>query len=221
MLVAAYVVGGFLIASVYAIGMLRGRQRSLPPARLHHPVHRRRDHDADPDGRSATRWRAGSTTTSRPSSPRSSWCRRRASDVPETLFGHLNSNGTGERRHPDPRAGVDALRSGTGKNTIVEGRKRTRRSARADRREPVSNGPTIAEANVVHLAWDVMVGLGTLLFLLSVWYGAVAGCSSATAEDEVVPPHRRVCRRAVGASRWKPAGSSPRSVANRGSCTTT
>ena len=36
---------------------------------------------------------------------------------------------------------------------------------------PVSNGPTIAEANVVHLAWDVMVGLGTLLALLSVWYG--------------------------------------------------
>src|SRR4029079_18682955 len=26
-------------------------------------------------------------------------------------------------------------------------------------------------ANVVHLAWDVMVGLGTLLFLLSLWYG--------------------------------------------------
>ena len=28
------------------------------------------------------------------------------------------------------------------------------------------------EANVVHLAWDVMVGLGTGLFLLSLWYGA-------------------------------------------------
>ena len=25
--------------------------------------------------------------------------------------------------------------------------------------------------NVVHLAWDVMVGLGTLLSLLAVWYG--------------------------------------------------
>ncbi len=24
--------------------------------------------------------------------------------------------------------------------------------------------------NVVHLAWDVMVGLGTLLFLLALWY---------------------------------------------------
>jgi cytochrome d ubiquinol oxidase subunit I len=35
----------------------------------------------------------------------------------------------------------------------------------------VTNGPTIAEANVVHLAWDVMVGLGTLLALLSIWFG--------------------------------------------------
>ena len=26
--------------------------------------------------------------------------------------------------------------------------------------------------NVVHLAWDVMVGLGTLLFLLTLWYWA-------------------------------------------------
>ena len=26
--------------------------------------------------------------------------------------------------------------------------------------------------NVVHLAWDVMVGLGTLLFLLALWYWA-------------------------------------------------
>ena len=26
--------------------------------------------------------------------------------------------------------------------------------------------------NTVHLAWDVMVGLGTMLFLLSLWYAA-------------------------------------------------
>src|SRR5207342_685767 len=36
---------------------------------------------------------------------------------------------------------------------------------------PISDGPTVSEANAVHLAWDIMVGLGTLLFLLSVWYG--------------------------------------------------
>ena len=31
--------------------------------------------------------------------------------------------------------------------------------------------PTTAQVNTVHLAWDVMLGLGTLLALLSVWYG--------------------------------------------------
>ena len=44
---------------------------------------------------------------------------------------------------------------------------------------------------MVHLAWDVMVGLGTLLFLLSVWYGRQLGRSGATAQEQVVPPGRR------------------------------
>jgi cytochrome d ubiquinol oxidase subunit I len=30
----------------------------------------------------------------------------------------------------------------------------------------------LREVNTVHLAWDVMVGLGTILFLLSLWYWA-------------------------------------------------
>ena len=37
---------------------------------------------------------------------------------------------------------------------------------------PADERPTISQVNTVHLAWDVMVGLGTLLFLLSVWYWA-------------------------------------------------
>jgi Cytochrome bd-type quinol oxidase, subunit 1 len=36
---------------------------------------------------------------------------------------------------------------------------------------PADQRPTDAEVNVVHLAWDVMVGIATLLFLLSAWYG--------------------------------------------------
>jgi cytochrome d ubiquinol oxidase subunit I len=36
---------------------------------------------------------------------------------------------------------------------------------------PANARPTTSEVNVVHLAWDVMVGLATLLFLLSAWYG--------------------------------------------------
>ena len=34
---------------------------------------------------------------------------------------------------------------------------------------PPDQRPTIRQTNIVHL-WDIMVGLGTLLFLLSVWY---------------------------------------------------
>jgi cytochrome bd ubiquinol oxidase subunit I len=37
---------------------------------------------------------------------------------------------------------------------------------------PADDRPTVHEVNTVHLAWDVMVGFGTLLFLLSLWYGA-------------------------------------------------
>ena len=35
---------------------------------------------------------------------------------------------------------------------------------------PADERPTTREVNTVHLAWDVMVGLATLLFLLSLWY---------------------------------------------------
>jgi cytochrome d ubiquinol oxidase subunit I len=48
----------------------------------------------------------------------------------------------------------------TGKNTVVQGRSAF----------PADDQPTISETNVVHLAWDVMVGIGTLLFLLAAWY---------------------------------------------------
>ena len=37
---------------------------------------------------------------------------------------------------------------------------------------PADERPTIRQVNVVHLAWDIMVGLGTLLFLLTLWYWA-------------------------------------------------
>jgi cytochrome d ubiquinol oxidase subunit I len=50
----------------------------------------------------------------------------------------------------------------TGKSTVVQGLDAV----------PADTRPTTHEVNIVHLAWDVMVGLGTLLFLLAVWYAA-------------------------------------------------
>ena len=47
-----------------------------------------------------------------------------------------------------------------------------RPSSRASTRCPPTTGRPIHEVNVTHLAWDVMVGLGTLLFLLTLWWWA-------------------------------------------------
>ena len=51
---------------------------------------------------------------------------------------------------------------------------------------PADDNPTLSEVNTVHLAWDVMVGLGTLLFLLSSGTGC-AGCSAGTCPRAMVP----------------------------------
>jgi cytochrome d ubiquinol oxidase subunit I len=80
--------------------------------------------------------------------------------VPETLLDRLNSN-DGHRRHQDPGLASFLSDPKTGKNTVVKGLDTV----------PTDDQPTIREVNTVHLAWDVMVGIGTALFLLSVWYG--------------------------------------------------
>src|SRR3954465_1338788 len=38
---------------------------------------------------------------------------------------------------------------------------------------PADQRPTYRQADVVHYAWDIMVGLGTALALLAVWFGIV------------------------------------------------
>ena len=83
------------------------------------------------------------------------------SDVPETLLGRLNADGqvTGGIRIPGLASWLSD--PGTGKATVVQGLDTV----------PEDDRPTTREVNTVHLAWDVMVGLGTLLFLLSAWYG--------------------------------------------------
>ncbi len=158
MLIAAYLVGGFLIASVYAFAMLRGRRDRyhrlgfLIPftiAAIAAPlqmvvgdfVARAVYHD-DP-----TKFAAIELVT------------RTGDHVPETLGGYLDSHGRlhGGIRIPD----VASLLSGYSVNTKIEG---LRAVAARDR-------PTFAQANVVHLAWDLMLGLGTALALLSVWFG--------------------------------------------------
>ena len=48
----------------------------------------------------------------------------------------------------------------TGRATVVQGLDAV----------PADERPTNRQVNVVHLAWDIMVGVGTALFLLTLWY---------------------------------------------------
>ena len=159
MLVAAYLVGGFMIASVYATGMLRGRTDHYH--RLAFTIAFTVAAVATPIqmgvGDTLARW----VYQEQPEKfaaielvPTTS------SDVPETLLGHLNSDGSVVGGIPIPGLASWLSDPGTGRSTVVKGLDTV----------SVGDRPTTSEANVVHLAWDVMVGLGTLLFLLSLWY---------------------------------------------------
>jgi cytochrome bd ubiquinol oxidase subunit I len=161
MLVAAYLVGGFLVASVYAAGMLRGRTDryhrlaftiAFTVAAIATPVQMG-------IGDSLARWVyqnqpvkfAAIELVPKPTSA-----------VPETLLGHLNEDGTVSGGIPIPGLASWLSDPSTGRATVVQGLDSV----------PADEAPTVREVNIVHLGWDVMVGIGTLLFLLSVWYAA-------------------------------------------------
>jgi len=159
MLVAAYLVGGFMIASVYAVGMLKGRRDryhrigfliAFSVAAIATPIQMA-------VGDTLARWVFNNEPTKFAAIE---LVPKTESDVPETLLGRLNSNGTvtGGIRIPGLASWLSDPSDGTA--TVIEGLD----SVPADER------PTTREVNTVHLAWDVMVGLGTLLFLLSLWY---------------------------------------------------
>ena len=93
MILAAYLVTGFLIASVYAVGMLRGRRDRhhrlgllipLTVAAIATPIQFAVGRHAPP---------VRSPTTSRSSSPRWSACRRPTTDVTEYIGGRCTSDG--------------------------------------------------------------------------------------------------------------------------------
>ncbi len=159
MILAAYVVGGFLIASVYAAGMLRGRRDgyhrrgfiiAFTVAAISMPIQMK-------VGDSLARWVYNNQPIKFaaielvPST---------ASDVPETLLGHLNADGTIVGGIPIPGLASWLSDPSSGTATVIEGLNTV----------PTDQEPTIPQVNIVHLAWDVMVGFGSLLLLLSAWY---------------------------------------------------
>jgi cytochrome d ubiquinol oxidase subunit I len=159
MLVAAYVVGGFLIASVYAFAMLRGRRDRYH--RLGFLIAFTVGAVAIPIqmavGDSLARW----VYNNQPEKFAAiEMVPTTQSDVPETLFGHLNADGTVTGGIKIPGLASWLSDPATGTSTVVQGLDTV----------PEADQPTIGEVNVVHLSWDVMVGLGTMLLLLAAWY---------------------------------------------------
>lgn len=160
MVVAAYLVGGFLVASVYATAMLRGRTDryhrlgfiiAFSVAAVAAPIQMG-------VGDSLARWVYANQPVKFAAIelvPTTS------SDVPETLLGRLNEDGTVSGGIPIPGLASWLSDPSTGRATVVQGLDTVPADAR----------PTVDQVNIVHLGWDVMVGLGTLLFLLSAWYG--------------------------------------------------
>jgi cytochrome d ubiquinol oxidase subunit I len=160
MLIAAYLVGGFLVASVYAWGMLKGRRDryhklgftiAFTVAAIATPVQML-------VGDQLARWVYENEPTKFAAMelvPKTS------SDVPETLLGHLNDDGTVSGGFEIPGLASILSDPGDGTSTVIQGLDEV----------PKDERPTTREVNTVHLAWDVMVGLGTFLSLLALWYG--------------------------------------------------
>jgi len=161
MVVAAYLVGGFLIASVYAVGILKGRTDhyhrlgfiiGFTVAAIATPVQMG-------VGDTLARWVYDEQPTKFAAIE---MVPKTSSDVPETLLGHLNSEGEVEGGIPVPGLASWLSDPSTGKSTVVQGLDEV----------PETDRPSTHEVNVVHLAWDIMVGVGTLLFLLTLWWWA-------------------------------------------------
>lgn len=158
MIGAAYMVAGYLVASVYAVGWLRGRRDRyhrlgfLVPftvAAIVTPIQfvigdtlARTVYQHQPVKFAAIEivWTTGS-------------------DQAEYLYGRLQPDGTVDGGIKIP--GLDSFLAGGSRDTVVQGLSET---AADDR-------PTFREANIAHFAFDTMVGIGTVLLGLPLWFG--------------------------------------------------
>jgi cytochrome d ubiquinol oxidase subunit I len=156
---AALVAAGFLVASPYAVGMLRGRRDRyhrvgfLLPftiAAIAIPIQMgigdstaRAIYEHQPIKFAALEL----NTTTGP-------------DKPEIILGHLNEDGTVSGGLKIPGLASILSDPSTGTDTVVQGLDSV----------PPEDRPTVAAVNTIHLAWDLMVGLGTALTLLALWF---------------------------------------------------
>ncbi len=156
MLIAAYIVGGFLVASIYAVGMLKGRNDRYHRLGLLIPFTVAAI--AAPAQMIVGDWAARSVFHDQPVKfAAMEGVQKTSRDVPE-IIGGIWVDGKIEGGVKIP--GIASLLSGYSTNTKIKGLE----SVPARDRPPVTP---------VHLAWDLMVGLGSALTALSVWFGFV------------------------------------------------
>lgn len=155
MLFAAYMVAGFLVASVYAVGMLRGRTNryhrlgfAIPfavaaiatPIQLAIGDSAARAISTDQVSKYASMEYVGTTST----------------HVPESIFGRWDGSGDvkGGISIPD----LNSILVGFSPDTEVKGLDTV----------PVNERPP--SPTLLHWCFDIMVGIGTGLFFLALWF---------------------------------------------------
>ena len=165
MILAAYMVAGFLVASIYAVGMLRGRRDRLHRLGLLIPLTIALHRDPDPDLRRRHR-------RARSRRPPAGQVRRlrvhpgdRQPNQTEYIGGICTDDGVkGAIGIPD----LDSYLVGFSADTVVTGLE----DIPPDERPPANT--------LLHLSFDTMVGIGTALLALGAWLGWSSGGGGAT-----------------------------------------
>jgi cytochrome bd ubiquinol oxidase subunit I len=154
MWLAAYMVAGFLIASVYAVGMLRGRRDRYH--RLGFLIPFTVAAIATPIQLFVGDTAARAVADDQPAKFAGFECVYESGTDQAEHIGGICHDGkvTGAISIP----GLDSLLVGFSTNTYVKGLDQI-----PDNAEPPAN-------TMLHLAFDTMVGVGTALFLLAVWF---------------------------------------------------
>jgi cytochrome d ubiquinol oxidase subunit I len=160
-LIAIYITAGFVVASVYAVAWLRGRRDHYQ--RLAFAVPFTVAALLTPVQLVVGDLAARAISQDQPAkfaAVEITWVTR--DQNPEVIGGFIDSNG-------DVHLGVaipsfDSILVGYSPSTVVKGLTSF----------PAADRPSIVEANITHLAFDTMVGLGSAGAALSLWYVVVA-----------------------------------------------
>ena len=204
MILAAYLVTGFLVASIYAVGMLRGRRDRYHRLGLLIPL--TVACIATPIQFAVGDTAARAIADDQPIKFAAMECVQQTSThVTEYIYGRCTADGVkGGIGIP----GFDSFLVGWSTSTQVTGLD----TVPPDDRPPANT--------MLHWAFDTMVGICTALIALGLWLGdrlVAQARHPADASGSCARSRSRASRRS---SRSSAAGSSPRSGASRGSSTT-